>query len=96
VEADEVLFYVDGEFGSRRGVGLGSMTLHPGGIPHGPHPGTIMKSMNMARTEEMAVMFDTDRRLFLTPEAIALDDPKYPRSWLETPAPTPPTGQYSG
>jgi homogentisate 1,2-dioxygenase len=44
----------------------------------------------------MAVMFDTDRRLFLTPEAIALDDPKYPRSWLETPAPTPPTGQYSG
>lgn len=96
VEADEVLFYVDGEFGSRRGVGLGSMTLHPGGIPHGPHPGTIMKSMNMARTEEMAVMFDTDRRLYLTPEAIALDDPKYPRSWLETPAPQPPTGQYSG
>jgi homogentisate 1,2-dioxygenase len=96
VEADEVLFYVDGEFGSRRGVGLGSMTLHPGGIPHGPHPGTIMKSMTMDRTEEMAVMFDTDRRLYLTPEAIALDDPKYPRSWLETPAPQAPTGQYSG
>jgi homogentisate 1,2-dioxygenase len=44
----------------------------------------------------MAVMFDTDRRLYLTPEAIALDDPKYPRSWLETPAPQAPTGQYSG
>ena len=46
VEADEVLFYVDGEFGSRRGVGLGSMTMHPGGIPHGPHPGTIIASMD--------------------------------------------------
>ena len=82
VEADEVLFYVDGEFGSRRGVGLGSMTLHPGGIPHGPHPGTIMASMDMERTEEMAVMFDTDRPLYLTDEAIALDDASYPMSWL--------------
>lgn len=83
VEADEVLFYVDGEFGSRKGVGLGSLTLHPGGIPHGPHPGTIMKSMSMDRTNEMAVMFDTDRRLYLTPEAMQLDDPKYPHSWME-------------
>ncbi len=82
VEADEVLFYVDGEFGSRRGVGLGSMTLHPGGIPHGPHPGTIIASMEVERTEEMAVMFDTDRPLFLTEEAIALDDDSYPLSWL--------------
>jgi homogentisate 1,2-dioxygenase len=81
VEADEVLFYVDGEFGSRRGVGLGSMTLHPGGIPHGPHPGTIMASMKMSRTEEMAVMFDTDRPLFLTADAMKLDDPNYPLSW---------------
>ena len=82
VEADEVLFYVDGEFGSRRGVSLGSMTLHPGGIPHGPHPGTILKSMDMDRTEEMAVMFDTDRPLFLTEEALKMDDPSYPLSWL--------------
>ena len=82
VEADEVLFYVDGEFGSRKGVGLGSLTLHPGGIPHGPHPGTIMKSMEMDYTEEMAVMFDTDRPLFLTQQAIDLDDPTYPMSWL--------------
>lgn len=95
VEADEVLFYVDGEFGSRRGVGLGSMTVHPGGIPHGPHPGTIMKSMSMERTEEMAVMFDTDRRLHLTVDAMEMDDPKYPNSWLEVPE-TPPTGQFSG
>ena len=82
VEADEVLFYVDGEFGSRKGVEPGSLTLHPGGIPHGPHPGTIMKSMEMERTEEMAVMFDTDRRLYLTPEALKIDDPEYPFSWL--------------
>ncbi len=82
VEADEVLFYVDGEFGSRRGVDLGSMTLHPGGIPHGPHPGTIMASKQMDRTEEMAVMFDTDRPLHLTNEALALDDADYPLSWL--------------
>lgn len=81
VEADEVLFYVDGEFGSRKGVELGSMTMHPGGIPHGPHPGTIMKSMDMDRTEEMAVMFDTDRRLFLTPQAMEIDDNSYPMSW---------------
>ena len=85
VEADEVLFYVDGEFGSRRGVGLGSMTLHPGGIPHGPHPGTIMASMDVEFTHEMAVMFDTDRPLHLTKEAIELDDDSYPLSWLSQP-----------
>lgn len=84
VEADEVLFYVDGEFGSRKGVGLGSMTLHPGGIPHGPHPGTIMASMDMDRTEEMAVMFDTDRKLYMTTQAVEVDDPSYPLSWMET------------
>ena len=82
VQADEVLFYVEGEFGSRRGVDIGSLTLHPGGIPHGPHPGTIMKSMSMETTDEMAVMFDTDRPLFLTPQAMAMDDPGYPTSWL--------------
>lgn len=82
VEADEVLFYVDGEFGSRRGVGLGSMTLHPGGIPHGPHPGTIVNSLDAERTDEMAVMFDTDRPLVLTEDALKLDDPDYPYSWL--------------
>ncbi len=83
VEADEVLFYVDGQFGSRRGVELASMTLHPGGIPHGPHPGTIMASMNVDRTEEMAVMFDTDRPLRVTRQAMDYDDPAYPLSWLD-------------
>ncbi len=82
VEADEVLFYVEGEFGSRKGVEIGSLTLHPGGIPHGPHPGTIMRSMKVKFTNEMAVMFDTDRPLHLTEQAMELDDPKYPLSWL--------------
>ena len=82
VEADEVLFYSRGQFGSRRGVELCSMTLHPGGIPHGPHPGTIMASMDHDRTEELAVMFDTDRKLHLTPQAMGMDDAQYPYSWL--------------
>lgn len=82
VEADEVLFYSDGQFSSRRGVSLGSMTLHPGGIPHGPHPGTILRSMSEERTEEMAIMFDTMNKLHLTPQAMQWDDPTYPYSWL--------------
>ncbi|HET6249207.1 MAG TPA: homogentisate 1,2-dioxygenase [Tepidisphaeraceae bacterium] len=82
-EADEVLFYVRGNFGSRRGVGSGSFSHHPAGIPHGPHPGTILASMNHARTEELAVMFDTERPLSLTPEAMKLDDPAYPYSWQQ-------------
>jgi homogentisate 1,2-dioxygenase len=87
VEADEVLFYAKGNFGSRRGVECGSFTLHPGGIPHGPHPGTIVASMQASRTEELAVMFDTEKRLHLTPEAMRLDDPEYPMSWMEPPGP---------
>ncbi|HEY6563672.1 MAG TPA: homogentisate 1,2-dioxygenase [Pirellulaceae bacterium] len=82
VQADEVLFYVDGQFGSRKGVELCSLTLHPGGIPHGPHPGTIKASMHITKTQEMAVMFDTDRSLHLTRNAMDFDDPKYPFSWL--------------
>ena len=83
VEADEVLFYVRGNFGSRKGIEAGSMTLHPRGIPHGPHPGTIMASKDATRTEELAVMFDTEHTLELTEQAVALDDPKYPLSWLD-------------
>ncbi len=83
VEADEVLFYVRGNFGSRRGIEPASITLHPRGIPHGPHPGTIMASKNAQRTEELAVMFDTQHTLELTEAAVALDDEKYPLSWLD-------------
>jgi homogentisate 1,2-dioxygenase len=81
-EADEVLFYVRGQFGSRKGVEPGSFTLHPQGIPHGPHPGTTLPSLEAQRTEELAVMFDTQFPLQLTEEALALDDPAYPLSWL--------------
>jgi homogentisate 1,2-dioxygenase len=83
VESDEVLYYVRGQFGSRRGVELGSITLHPHGIPHGPHPGTIAASMSMHRTDELAVMVDTYRPLHVATAASVLDDPSYPFSWLE-------------
>ena len=83
VQADEVLYYVRGHFGSRRGVEEASVTLHPRGIPHGPHPGTIVASRNMTRTDELAVMLDTVRPLALTRQALELDDPSYPYSWLE-------------
>jgi len=83
VESDEVLYYVRGKFGSRRGVEESSFTLHPHGIPHGPHPGTIAASWEMTRTDELAVMVDTFRPLFPTAQAMQFDDPKYPYSWLE-------------
>jgi homogentisate 1,2-dioxygenase len=83
VESDEVLYYVRGRFGSRRGVEEASFTLHPRGIPHGPHPGTIVASKDVTRTDELAVMVDTFRPLHLTRQAMELDDPKYPYSWLE-------------
>jgi homogentisate 1,2-dioxygenase len=83
VQADEVLYYVRGHFGSRRGVEEASITLHPRGIPHGPHPGTILASRSATRTDELAVMMDTVRPLALTRQALELDDPNYPYSWLE-------------
>jgi homogentisate 1,2-dioxygenase len=83
VQADEVLYYVRGRFGSRRGVEESSITLHPRGIPHGPHPGTIVASRPVTRTDELAVMVDTVRPLALTRAAMELDDPTYPYSWLD-------------
>ncbi|MFO0814767.1 MAG: homogentisate 1,2-dioxygenase [Gemmatales bacterium] len=83
VGADEVLYYVRGNFGSRRGVEQSSFTLHPRGIPHGPHPGTIVASREVIRTDELAVMVDTHHPLKLTRQAMELDDPKYPFSWLD-------------
>jgi homogentisate 1,2-dioxygenase len=83
VQADEVLYYVRGRFGSRRGVEEASFTLHPRGIPHGPHPGTIVASRPVTRTDELAVMVDTVRPLLLTRQAMDIDDPSYPYSWLE-------------
>jgi homogentisate 1,2-dioxygenase len=83
MEADEVLYYVRGNFGSRRGVEQSSFTLHPRGIPHGPHPGTIVASRPMTRTDELAVMVDTALPLALTKQAMEMDDPQYPFSWLD-------------
>lgn len=83
VESDEVLYYVRGNFGSRRGVEESSFTLHPHGIPHGPHPGTIVASKSMTRTDELAVMVDTFRPLMVTKQAMEYDDASYPLSWLE-------------
>jgi len=82
VQADEVLYYVRGRFGSRRGVEEASITLHPRGIPHGPHPGTIAASRAATRTDELAVMVDTFRPLRLTRQAMELDHPSYPLSWI--------------
>ncbi len=81
LDSDEVLYYVNGNFASRRGIEVGSMTLHPSGIPHGPQPGAVEASLGHARTEELAVMLDTFRPLQLTPETAALDDAHYPESW---------------
>lgn len=83
VQADEVLYYVRGRFGSRRGVEEASFTLHPRGIPHGPHPGTIMASKDVKFTDELAVMLDTFKPLLLTKQALELDDPGYPFSWAD-------------
>jgi homogentisate 1,2-dioxygenase len=83
VHADEVLYYARGHFGSRRGVDEASFTLHPRGIPHGPHPGTIKASMHATRTDELAVMLDTEKPLSLTAQAMELDDPSYPMSWVD-------------
>jgi homogentisate 1,2-dioxygenase len=83
VQADEVLYYVRGRFGSRRGVEEASITLHPRGIPHGPHPGTIVASREVTRTDELAVMLDTVLPLPLTEQALAFDDASYPMSWIE-------------
>lgn len=83
VQEDEVLYYVRGRFGSRRGVEEASITVHPRGIPHGPHPGTIVASRDMTRTDELAVMVDTTEPLIPTTAAMAIDDPSYPMSWMD-------------
>ncbi|WP_187262908.1 homogentisate 1,2-dioxygenase [Pontibacter beigongshangensis] len=81
VDSDEVLYYVAGDFMSRKGVEKASFTIHPGGIPHGPHPGTVEASIGKKETKEYAVMIDTFKPLHLTEEALAHLDEKYPMSW---------------
>jgi homogentisate 1,2-dioxygenase len=81
VDSDEVLYYVDGDFMSRKSVEKGMFTLHPIGIPHGPHPGTVEKSIGKEGTEELAVMIDTFRPLKLTKQALEVENPDYYKSW---------------
>lgn len=83
VDSDEVLYYVDGDFMSRKHVDKGQITLHPIGIPHGPHPGTVEKSIGAKLTNELAVMVDTFKPLKLTEQALNLEDPDYYKSWIE-------------
>lgn len=82
VDSDEVLYYVDGDFMSRKHVVQGQITLHPGGIPHGPHPGTVEKSIGKKETGELAVMVDTFKPLLMTEFAANIEDKDYFRSWL--------------
>jgi homogentisate 1,2-dioxygenase len=81
VDSDEVIYYVEGDFMSRKGIEPASLTIHPNGIPHGPHPGTYEGSIGQKGTAELAVMVDTFRPLQLTKHAIDLEDDSYPFSW---------------
>ena len=83
IDSDEMLYYVNGNFGSRKGIERSSISLHPRGIPHGPHPGAVEKSLGADRTEELAVMIDTFFPLKYTTIAQSIDDPGYPTSWFE-------------
>ncbi len=83
IDSDEVLYYVEGNFMSRKGVDIASFTLHPGGIPHGPHPGTAEASIGKKETLELAVMLDTFHPLKLTTFAKEFDQPNYPYTWDE-------------
>ncbi len=83
VDSDEILYYVDGDFMSRKHVERGMITLHPKGIPHGPHPGTVEKSIGKKETKELAVMIDPFHPLNITEEAIQMEDPNYWKSWVD-------------
>ena len=83
IDSDEVLYYVDGDFMSRNHVNEGYISLHPAGIPHGPHPGAMERSIGKKKTDELAVMVDTFAPLKLTQLAIDLSDGKYHKSWAE-------------
>ncbi|MGE7775306.1 homogentisate 1,2-dioxygenase [Chitinophaga sp. NPDC101104] len=83
IDSDEVLYYVDGDFMSRKHVTRGMITLHPGGIPHGPHPGAVEKSIGAKETKELAVMVDTFHPLQVTEDARSIEDERYTMSWAE-------------
>lgn len=82
IDSDEILYYVDGDFMSRNNISKGQLTLHPGGIPHGPHPGAIERSIGKAATQELAVMIDPFKPVQITKAALELEVDDYYRSWL--------------
>ena len=82
IDSDEVLYYVDGDFMSRNDVEIGQITLHPSGIPHGPHPGAYERSIGKKSTEELAVMVDTFKPLKLTEQAMNIEIKEYYKSWM--------------
>lgn len=83
IDSDELLYYVDGDFMSRKNVTRGMITLHPAGIPHGPHPGAVEKSIGAKETKELAVMVDTFHPLMLTKQALEIENGDYVMSWAE-------------
>ncbi|PZD78478.1 homogentisate 1,2-dioxygenase [Mesonia sp. K7] len=83
IDSDEVLYYVDGDFMSRNDIEAGHISLHPAGIPHGPHPGAVERSIGQTETEELAVMVDTFKPLMVTEEGMKIADDSYHQSWLE-------------
>jgi homogentisate 1,2-dioxygenase len=83
IDSDELLYYVDGDFMSRKNVTRGMLTLHPGGIPHGPHPGAVERSIGAKETKELAVMVDTFHPLQLTNQALDIENKDYTMSWAE-------------
>jgi homogentisate 1,2-dioxygenase len=82
IDSDEILYYVDGDFMSRNNIQHGQLTLHPAGIPHGPHPGAIERSIGKKATEEMAVMIDPFRPVMITEAAMELEVEDYYKSWM--------------
>lgn len=82
IDSDEVLYYVDGDFMSRNDIEMGQITLHPAGIPHGPHPGAYERSIGKKQTEELAVMVDTFKPLQLTQQALDIEAKNYYKTWI--------------
>jgi len=96
LQSEEMIYYVSGNFGSRKGVDVGSITLHPSGLPHGPQPGLAEKSIGLHETHELAVMCDTFHPLKLSTFAKGLDDGTYWRSWYESSGADASDGDASG
>ncbi|HRQ31185.1 MAG TPA: homogentisate 1,2-dioxygenase, partial [Saprospiraceae bacterium] len=83
IDSDEMLYYVDGDFMSRNHIEKGFISLHPAGIPHGPHPGAYERSIGQKETGELAVMIDTFKPLMITEQALQIEDKNYFTSWLD-------------